>query len=734
MRNRILLFLTSLILLKVTPVSAQQATCQPEVMETVELVSILARTAGFEEYNMDMGGQYTKDTEAWFAPYKNHPTVSYFQNLRENYGIAYNAPAGLAVNLDIESGRIKMVGKKEQLDSRWFDVDLDDCVARLNQFYTDTRFHEFFQQHHAFYDDVLHQYQTNVMKYFNQDWYSRFYGTEPGERFRLIIGFTNGGSNYGATRQIPGQPKESFSICGYWTHTQMGSVVDPKNAKQHAAPTLIHEFNHAFVNPLQEIAKNAAILGDIPQGLLQQDFNIMSQQAYPEPKTVFNESVVRAATVIYMMENDYTADEVEAELMGHMMRGFKWMPELVAALRDYTSHRNKYPTLGDYYPLIANVLKKYLDAEDEKMDKALAFKQSTSKPSASASQLEAEAMETVELLGVLSRVAGYQEYNTMEGNQYIQDIDKWFEPYKQLPVVEYYQELRQQYGIAYDAPMSLAVRLAVENGKIVKLGEVADDTGLDSRWHQVDVNEFLGLLNQFYAETHFHEFFQQHQSFYQEALKAFNLEVMPYVRPEWFADFYGKPSSSLQKVVMGFATRNGGAYGTVRHLEGQPREKCPVIGYYGFDRMPQIPEGKRETIANMVTGMLGGLDDQSSADKDKNLDLLNEIGTRLLSVNPMLGYNYGFSDGLAMINSSIEKAAEIVFMMENGSPVQHVNQQLSRDVSSGFTWMPQLVIALRDYTSRRNKYKTINDFYPQLAKVLNKYLDNEQKRLDKALK
>jgi len=100
----------------------------------------------------------------------------------------------------------------------------------------------------------------------------------------------------------------------------------------------------------------------------------------------------------------------------------------------------------------------------------------------------------------------------------------------------------------------------------------------------------------------------------------------------------------------------------------------------------------------------------------------------------MLGYNYGFSDGLALINSSIEKAAEIAFMMENGNPVQHVNQQLSRDVSSGFTWMPQLVTALRDYSCHRNKYKTINDFYPQLVKVLNKYLDNEQKRMDKALK
>ena len=33
-----------------------------EASETVELMAILSRTAGFREYCMDMGGQYTKDT------------------------------------------------------------------------------------------------------------------------------------------------------------------------------------------------------------------------------------------------------------------------------------------------------------------------------------------------------------------------------------------------------------------------------------------------------------------------------------------------------------------------------------------------------------------------------------------------------------------------------------------------------------------------------------------------
>jgi hypothetical protein len=708
-----------------------QAQVTAEVSEPLELMSILSKIAGFEEYNMDMAGQYTTDTEAWFAPFKDHPMIGYFQRLRENYGIAYNAPAGLGVNLEIEGGKIKMVGKKELLDDRWFNVDLNDFVARLNQFYNDTRFHEFFQQHETFYTDVLQQYQANVMKYFNQDWYSRFYGTEPGEIFRLILGFTNGGSNYAATRQIPGQPKESFSICGYWTYPQMGSVLDPQNAKQHAVPTLIHEFNHSFVNPLQEIEKNAAILGDIPQRLLEQDVDIMSQQAYPDPKTVFNESVVRAATVIYMMKNGFTADEVESELMSHVMRGFKWTPELVTALRDYTSKRNKYPTLGDFYPQIAKVLKNYLDAEDKRMDKTLKFKQSTNKPSSAASQLKAEAMESVELMGVLSRLAGYQEYNMMEENQYIQDVDNWFGPFKDHPVIEYYQGLRQQYGIAYDAPMSLATRLAAENGKIVKLQEESGDTGLDGRWNQVKMSEFLDLLNQFYTDTRFHYFYQKHQPFYLDALKAFNEKVMPYVHPEWFAGFYGKPSSNQQKVVMGFATRDGGAYGTVRHLKGQPMEYCPVVCYYGLDKMAQIPEGMREATANMITGMLSGSVDQSSGE---NLALLGEIGTKLLSNNLLLGYNYGINDGQTLINKSLEEAANIIFMMENGSTAKQVGQKLASNISSGFSWMPELVNALRDYTSHRNKYKTLNDFYPQIAKVMGKYLVTEQKRMDKALK
>ena len=84
--------ITALLLILTLGAKGEQKTdCQinAEVSETVELMGILSRTAGFQEYCHDLAGEYTKDTEAWFAPHKTHPTIAYYQDLRANCGISY---------------------------------------------------------------------------------------------------------------------------------------------------------------------------------------------------------------------------------------------------------------------------------------------------------------------------------------------------------------------------------------------------------------------------------------------------------------------------------------------------------------------------------------------------------------------------------------------------------------------------------------------------------------------
>lgn len=342
-----------------------RAQIKVEVSETVELMSILSRTAGFREYNMDMAGQYTKDTETWFAPYKEHPIIAYYQGLHDNHGISYDAVVSMAIHLYIDKGKIKFLGEDSDLDERWQNVGTDDFVARLNQFYADTSFHEFFEQHCTFYDEGVKDYEAKVMSYFHQDWYTRFYGTEATERFRIVIGFAFGDQNYGVARQLKGQPKEAFATCGYKLNPTTGQPIWD-------AAILIHEFNHSFVNPLLDNAANAAMMEKVGQKLLQFSQSEMQQQAYNDWKIVINESVVRAAVFIYMLDNKLVNRNTPQFLLNEMYRkGFRWMPELVTALRRYSSQRDQYKTLNDFYPEIARCLGKYVNDETGRIANAL---------------------------------------------------------------------------------------------------------------------------------------------------------------------------------------------------------------------------------------------------------------------------------------------------------------------------------------------------------------------------
>lgn len=361
------LFTMLALLLMTGGMTMQAQQVKVEASETIELMSIMARTAGFREYHMDMAGKYTEETEAWFAPFESHPAVAYMQSLESRYGIGYDAVASMSLHTETDGKTVSLIDATT-LEKRWKNVNLDTCLMYINQFYTETRFHEFYVQHEDFYKDGIRLYENNVMQYFHQDWYARFYGMAPEETFRVIIGFTNGGGNYGPSRQLPGQKKEVFAICGYYLDKDTGKAFEKGEM---LASTLIHEFNHSFVNPRFEEKANKALMEPVGNELYAMSERLMGWQAYRNVTTVLNESIVRAAVIIYMEENGFTAEQVEVEMYDQLGRGFHWMPELVSALKEYKNHRDKYPTFNDFYPEIAKTLGAYVEKEHQRINTAL---------------------------------------------------------------------------------------------------------------------------------------------------------------------------------------------------------------------------------------------------------------------------------------------------------------------------------------------------------------------------
>ena len=122
----------SLILAIAATLTATAQQIKVEVSETVELMSILARTAGYEEYSNDLAGQYSNDTEAWFAPYKEHAAAALARDVRAKYGIGHERVMNMAIHLSIDNGKIVLIGDRKELNNGWQNVDLDDFVKRLD--------------------------------------------------------------------------------------------------------------------------------------------------------------------------------------------------------------------------------------------------------------------------------------------------------------------------------------------------------------------------------------------------------------------------------------------------------------------------------------------------------------------------------------------------------------------------------------------------------------------------
>lgn len=339
----------------------------PQVNENVELMSILSRMAGFPEYNMDMAGQYIKDMDNYFKDNTDHPAVQYMKGLRNKYGISFDAVMSMAIHLDNRNGTLSLVEEDiPTLEKRWKSVDKDEFLSYLNSFYKDTDFNEFFKAHKDLYNKGLKSYQDNVLKYFGIDWYADFYGNEPQETFSVIIGFCNGGNNYGVNRQLTGKRKEVFALVGYYVDKE-----DTPMYNKEYLPSLIHEFNHSFINHYLDENKYPDFVKELEPAatdLFMSSRWSMAKQAYGDWKTVINESLVRAAVICYMLDKEYKPEEIRNELVEQVQRNFRWMPELVSLLRKYEKEQSKYGNFENFYPNVIDFFNDYQEKENKRFD------------------------------------------------------------------------------------------------------------------------------------------------------------------------------------------------------------------------------------------------------------------------------------------------------------------------------------------------------------------------------
>ncbi|SDI40316.1 DUF4932 domain-containing protein [Mucilaginibacter sp. P25] len=319
----------------------------PRIDKRVELLSIVFRLAGNEEYNTPDNVKYVADIHKHLDKFIDHPLIKYARELRDSSGVSYDAVMSMAVHLNEPPALEPLVPFSVSLpDKRWTLESAVKFTALLKQFYKDADFDGFFHAHLA--DYAIAESRFNALfKKLDVSWYYKFYGKAPAENFNIIIGFGNGGGNYGPHVYLNDHTKKVYAIIGSGTFDEQGL---PTYDAASYLPTLIHEFNHSFINYLTDNYESQ--LRDAGALIYEKERTKMRKQAYGEWKTMMNEALVRASVISYLKTHNTDTLVAEQELKQQLARGFVWMRPLVNLLGKYQSNRKTYPTLESFMPAI----------------------------------------------------------------------------------------------------------------------------------------------------------------------------------------------------------------------------------------------------------------------------------------------------------------------------------------------------------------------------------------------
>jgi hypothetical protein len=322
----------------VTP--AAPTTTDVRVDRRVELISILFRLGGGDEYRLAPNSPYVADVEKAFRPFADHPAVVATRELKAKHSISFDAPMQLAIRLDDKLALTDEAGVRAA-DQRWKSLDIAGYVTKVREFAEATAFDAFFTAHAAHYRAVADKLRTVVDAEQPVAWFDSQFGPRKNVRYIVVPALLAGSRNFGPHRTLPDGSLEMFQILGV-SGTDGMPIADDDTVN-----LLVHEMAHSYVNPLFE--KHHAELEKAATAIFPLVEKWMRGQHYATWQTMLNEAGVRAMTVVYMGVKK--GDEAgRIALKQELRRGFVWTDELARVF--YRRDSKQAPTVAEHMPAV----------------------------------------------------------------------------------------------------------------------------------------------------------------------------------------------------------------------------------------------------------------------------------------------------------------------------------------------------------------------------------------------
>ena len=329
----------------------------------VELMSIIFRLAGNQEYNQGRVPSYVQDVDTHFGPFRDHAVVRLASRLRQTQGVSFDAVMGMAAHVtdafSIQE-RIPFSPQPESLDSRWTPQTAREFLVLARQFVVDSRFKDFIDKHQPLYQVAVQHMREVLDRHAHLEWFDRFFGPRKGADFHVVLGLLNGGGSYGAHfRGLDGH-EDLYSILGVWRIDLQGQPTFSKGI----ASTLVHEFTHSYTNALvDQFAKDLKGPGEQLYALVGPE---MQKQAYGNWKTLMYESLNRACGLRYILATDGPM-AMQKAILSENLRSFYWVAELADCLGEYDTQPRKYRDIAEFFPRIIAFFDDYAKNADTRL-------------------------------------------------------------------------------------------------------------------------------------------------------------------------------------------------------------------------------------------------------------------------------------------------------------------------------------------------------------------------------
>jgi hypothetical protein len=327
-------------------------------------------------------------------------------------------------------------------------------------------------------------------------------------------------------------------------------------------------------------------------------------------------------------------------------------------------------------------------------------------------KISAKVDERVELMSIVFRLAEAKEYSENYFPNYIAKVNEYFAVHKDHKIIDFSQKMRENYGIGYDAIMSMAVHLKIENGNIDLLENI-DLKAIDNRWEKDSIPKFVALLDNFYKESKFHVFFEQQKGIREIAEQNFE-HLIDKIDIEWFEKFFGEPPSETYNIIISLPNGRNNYGPQVEFLDGK-KDIFSIIGTCQIDSlgMPVYNNSVLEIIIHEFC--------HSFCNKliDKNYEKMRYNAEKFFKLQEKNLAKRAYGLPITMLYETLVRVCVIKYGTNHAKTEKETKQQICWERNSGFMWIENLFLELKIYDNNRDKYPTLDSFMQEIVKLQN---------------